>query len=266
MNHLIEWTDPLWPSLGFATGMLGAWAVGWWQGRRATPESTPDPGVKFTDTALALLGLLLAFTFSLSLARHEERRTIVVTQSNAVGDFYTCASLLKEPYRSRLQGLVREYTVRQVDAATDLRSEADLQQRLQWFQQAHGHMTALVADAVDAGTPLAMPLTNTLNAVTSTQAAALAAHRARLPWSIVVLLFLGAVIPSFLMGLQQGTSARPHLSGTVCFIFMVTLVTYVTLDLNHPRRGTITVSEEPFQRLLQSIDGSTGRAGSVNEG
>jgi hypothetical protein len=32
------------------------------------PEPAEDPGIKFTDAALALLGLLLAFTFSLSLS------------------------------------------------------------------------------------------------------------------------------------------------------------------------------------------------------
>jgi hypothetical protein len=33
----------------------------------------------------------------------------------------------------------------------------------------------------------------------------------------------------------------------------VTLVTYVTLDLNQPDIGIITVSQEPFERLLQSM-------------
>jgi hypothetical protein len=74
------------------------------------------------------------------------------------------------------------------------------------------------------------------------------------PWSIVLLLFLGAIVPAFLMGLQQARSPRPHLAGTVCFIFMVTSVIYVTLDLNQPRRGTIMVSQEPFERLLRSMN------------
>jgi hypothetical protein len=36
----------------------------------------------------------------------------------------------------------------------------------------------------------------------------------------------------------------------------VTLVTYVTLDLNQPSHGTITISQEPFRRLLASMGGS----------
>lgn len=254
MGGLIERIDPLLLALVFATAMLVAWGIGWWRGQRAAPEPGEDPGIKFTDAALALLGLLLAFTFSLSLGRHDQRRAMVITESNAIGDFYTCASLLKEPHRSRLQDMIREYAQFKLDAVRHLRSESDLEEKLRWVQQMHGRMTAIVAEVLVEGPPIAVSLTNTLNNVTSTHASRLAAYRERLPWSIVLLLLLGAVVPSFLMGLQQGKSPRPHLSGTVCFFLMVTLVVYVILDLNQPGKGTITVSQEPFERLLQSME------------
>jgi hypothetical protein len=254
MGGIIEHIDPLFVALGFSAAMLGAWSSGWRRGRKAIPEPREDPGIKFTDAALALLGLLLAFTFSLSLTRHDQRRAMVVAESNAIGDFYTCASLLKEPSRSRLQDVIREYAQQKLDAVKVVRSESDLEEKLRWFQKVHARMTVLVGEALVEGTPIAVSLTNTLNEVTSNHAARLAAYRDRLPWSIVLLLFLGAVVPAFLVGLKQGTSARPHLSGTGCFILMVTLVIYVTLDLNQPQRGTITVSQEPFERLLQSME------------
>ena len=197
--------------------------------------------------------LALAFTFSMSLGKHDQRRAMVVAESNAIGDFYTCASLLPSPVRSRLQGVIREYAQRKLDVAIHLTSESELEEALRWFQDTHTRMTAIVAEALAAGTPIAVPLTQTLNGVTSAHASRLAAFRDRLPWSISLLLFLSAVVPSFLMGLQQARFARPHLTGTVSFIFMATLVIYVTLDLNQPGRGTITVSQEPFERLLQSM-------------
>jgi len=254
MGEFIEQTNPLLLAPAFLAAMLAAWGIGWWAGRKATPEPGQDPGIKFTDAALALLGLLLAFTFSMSLARHEQRRAMVVTESNAIGDFYTCASLLNGPQRSPLQDVIREYARRKRDLAQRLRSETDLEAELLWFQQAHARMTTLVAEAVAERTPIAVSLTNTLNNVTSTNAARLAAYRDRLPWSIVLLLLIGAVVPSFLMGLQQAGTPRPHLSGTVCFFLMVTLVVYVTLDLNQPRRGLITVSQEPLERLALSLE------------
>ncbi len=55
------------------------------------------------------------------------------------------------------------------------------------------------------------------------------------------------------MGLKQAASIRLHLSGTKCFILLVTFLTYVIFDLNQPGSGTIRVSQEPFERLLESI-------------
>ena len=250
MGGFIERIDPLLIAVTVLLAMLGAWCIGW---RSAKPESSEDPGMKFTDAALALLGLLLAFTFSLSLVRHDQRRAMVIAESNAIGDFFTCASLLEEPQRSRLQGAIREYAQFKLDTVRHLWSEADLEEKIRWAQEMHGRMTALVAEALGKGTPIAVPLTNALNNVTSGHASRLAAYRERLPWIIVVLLLLGALVPSFLMGLQQGKSPRPHFSGTLCFFLLVTLVIYVIFDLNQPSSGTIQVSQEPFERLLQSM-------------
>ena len=64
-------------------------------------------GSKFDDASLAFIGLLLAFTFGMSLAKHDHRRDMMVADSNAIGDFYTCARMLKETVQTKLQTVVR---------------------------------------------------------------------------------------------------------------------------------------------------------------
>jgi len=108
MGGFVERIAPLLMALVFLAAMLAAWGTGWRKGRRAKLEPGEDPEIKFTDAALALLGLLLAFTFSMSLGRHDQRRAMAIAESNAIGDFYTSASLLKEPNRSQLQDVVRQ--------------------------------------------------------------------------------------------------------------------------------------------------------------
>jgi hypothetical protein len=78
---------------------------------------------------------------------------------------------------------------------------------------------------------------------------ALAAIRDRLPTTIVTLLLLAAVVAAMLVGREQGASGKADVAGTVCFIVLVGFVILVTLDLNQPDRGLITVSQEPMQRL-----------------
>jgi len=37
------------------------------------------------------------------------------------------------------------------------------------------------------------------------------------------------------------------------FLLLVTLVVFVVLDLNHPAKGIIVISQEPMQRVLESM-------------
>jgi len=240
-------------ALGFAVAMFASWYLGWRLGRRLHPEPGEDPGTKFTDASMALLGLLLAFTFSMAMVRHDQRRLAVVAESNAVGDFNTCVSMLKDPKRSNLQIVIRDYTHQQLDQLRRLLPPTEEDNAVQQSRETHAKMTDLVAQAMD-GSPLDLALTTTLNNLTSTYASRLAAYDEILPWSIVLLLLLSSIVPSFLIGMKQGETHKLHHSGTLSFIVLVSLVIFVTLDLNQPRRGLIRVNREPLERLSKSLD------------
>jgi len=237
-----------------AVAMVVGWLAGRWRGRRLRVESHGKAAVsKFVDASLAVLGLLLAFTFSTALGKHDQRRIMVVADSNAIGDFYTCASLLKEPVRTKLRTVIHDYTALRVDLSKRPYDATAFERALSQFQQMHNQMVELVSVALENGTPIAVSLTNTLNAVTSNHAARLAAVRDRLPTSIVLLLLLSAVGSATLVGREQGVADEADMAGTVCFIILVSFAIYVTLDLNQPDRGLITVSQEPIQRLLSTM-------------
>jgi hypothetical protein len=244
-------TDAWLAALLLAAAMLAAWRLGIWQGRQLRRLAAEPPSSKFEDAALALLGLLLAFTFSMALGKHDRRREAVVADSNAIGDFYTCATLLPEPARSQLQGVIREYATFRLEVSR--RPPPLDQQSLARFDILQGRMTDLVSRAVNAGTPVTVPLVNTLNEVSSNQALRISAVRDRLPWSIVVLLLLAAMVSTALIGRQQGATGRKGFVDALSFVLMVTLVIYVTLDLNQPSRGLITVSQEPLERLIATM-------------
>jgi Mg2+/citrate symporter len=253
MDSIITRADAWLIALAFAVAMLASWGLGWRRGRRFSPETGEDPGTKFIDGSVAILGLLLAFTFAMSLGRHDQRRLAVVAESNAIGDFYTCASLLKEPHRSKLQTVIRDYARNLLDTSHEPMREAEERKTIQRWLEMHGRMTEIVAEAIAGGTPIAVSLTDTLNNVTSSNASRLAAYWERLPWSIVLLLFLSSVAPSFLIGEKQGSSHKVHLLGSFSFIVLVTLVIFVTFDLNQPHRGLIRVSQDSLERVVHSM-------------
>jgi hypothetical protein len=239
-------------ALIIAIGMLAACEVGKWMGRRFLDNAHAKPS-KFDDASMALLGLLLAFTFGSSISKHEQRVSAVVTDSNAIGDFYTCATLLKEPTPTRLQAVIRQYVQLRLDLARHGRTESDLETALAQSDQMLGQMTQLVGQALNEGTPIAVSLTNSLNAVASNQASRLASHRDRLHPAIIFLLFASAVITTLLIGREQASSDNYEFAGTLFFIALISLAIYVTLDLNLPQSGLIRVSQEPMLRLYDSI-------------
>ncbi len=253
MDSILAESDARLLALMLALAMLAAWGVGWWMGRRLRARGGEPPASKFDDASLALLSLLLAFTFGISISKHDHRREMVVADSNAIGDFYTCVSLLKDPVRTKLQAVVREYTALRLEVARSQLDPVAFESALSRFQRMHSQMTGLVAEALSDGTPIAVSLTNTLNELTSEHAARLAAIRDRLPGSIVLLLFTSAVVATMLVGRGQGAENRMQVTSTLSFILVVTLAVYVTLDLNQPQSGLITVSQEPIQRLLSSM-------------
>ena len=233
--------------------MCVAWRLGWRRGHNLQTKQQEAPASQFAEPSLALLGLLLAFTFSMALGKHDQRRQMVVTDSNAIGDFYTCASLVKEPIRGKLQRVIREYTEHRLALAITQPSQEDVLKKLADIPDRHNQMQTLVGEAIDSGTPVAIPLVNTLNGVTSSHAARLAASRDRLPPSVVLLLLLAVLVSMVLMGMRQGAAGDWHLGATLGFIIVIGMTVWVTLDLNQPQKGLITVSQEPFQLLLSGM-------------
>ncbi|MGB7158400.1 MAG: hypothetical protein WBD40_10075 [Tepidisphaeraceae bacterium] len=236
-------------------GLVAVWAGGLWWGRKVCNAATA--GSKVDEASLALMGLLLGFTFAMALQKHDNRREKLVEDSNSIGDFYTTASLLREPVRSELRDVVREYARYRLELARTpaLMAQANVDQVIGKINAMHGQMTELVRRAVDENTPVVVPLVGTLNNLTSSHAARLAAARDRLPGSIVALLFLAAIVSAGVLGRSQGIERKRATMSTLFFIVLITSTLYITLDLNQPGRGLIRVSQEPMERLLVSMGG-----------
>jgi hypothetical protein len=56
-----------------------------------------------------------------------------------------------------------------------------------------------------------------------------------------------------MVGAEQAAVAERNLLQVVVFILLVSLVFWVTLDLNQPGAGVITANQEPLERLLATM-------------
>src|SRR6185295_6567611 len=101
---------------------------------------------------------------------------------------------------------------------------------------------------------LAIPLTNTLNEVTSSKASRLSAIEDRLPTIVVLQLFTTAIVAMTLTGWRHGAVGRRQRFASACVVLLFALVVYVILDLDQPGRGLIRVSQTPMERLIASME------------
>ena len=241
-------------TLMLVVSMAAAWAVGFVWGRRRAARGEKFEVGKVEEAMLALMGLLLAFTFAMALDKHGRRREMVVTDANAIGDYYTTVSLLPQPLRGHLQQVVREYADHRLDIVRrSPLSDADAAIALAKINAMHDRMTELTRTAVEQNTPLTEPLVETLNGVTSSTAARIWAGTDRLAWPIILLLAISMLVSLGLLGRSQGSEGKPRPGSTLGFILMLALVLFLTLDLNQPQRGLIRVGQEPLERLLTSL-------------
>jgi hypothetical protein len=237
--------------------LVAAYLLGQWIGRRRPQDAQDNSGARVTDAALALMGLLLGFTFAMALAKYDHRRETVVNDSNSIGDFYTCVCVLKDsPQREQLRRLCREYVTYRLELARSGRTvpgDARFQEAMNQIADMQSRMTDLVRQVVSDGTPIGVPLVNTLNEVTSAHAARAVAVTDRLPSTIVELLFLATTISMALLGWQQGAAQRKVCMSTFWLMLLVVASLYITLDLNQPYRGLIKTSQAPMEWLLRSM-------------
>jgi hypothetical protein len=91
-----------------------AWRMGIAKSRK---KSEADKGSGTVRSAvLALLGLLLGFSFAIAAARHETRRELLVEEANSIGTTARRAQLLPEPHAANVVRLLREYVPLRIEA------------------------------------------------------------------------------------------------------------------------------------------------------
>jgi len=232
--------------------------LGFYLGRRA--REGMDEGAKLNfnvvqGAILGMLGLLLAFTFSMSVSRWDLRKQLILEEANDIGTTYLRAQLLPEPYKSEISKLLQDYVDVQVafyDAGVDTvkiqKADAEistLQDKL-WKQAAA--VSSLDIRAVTTGLFL-----QSLNDTIDMHTKRLAALANRVPDMIMLLIILLAFSAIALIGYGSGLGRHRHIVPTAIAVLLISVVILIIIDLGRPQRGMIAVGQEPMIQLQQSL-------------
>jgi hypothetical protein len=219
-------------------------------------------GLVTVETAIyALLGLLVAFTFSGAASRFEARRVLVVQEANVIGTAYLRLDLLPAAAQPALREKFRLYTEARIAAyrvLPDLEA-AKAQMALATALQQEIWTSAVTAlrEASPNASLLLLPALNDMIDITTTRLVAAKTHT---PPVILGALALLALFCSVLAGYGlAGGKPFNMVFHMVGFALVLTLTIYVILDLDHPRVGLIRVdfADQALTDVLAGISNSS---------
>jgi len=208
---------------------------------------------KTTETSglIALLFFLLAFTFGMSGDRYDSRRKIVVEEANDIGTALLRSDLYPDSVRTLFRKDFKEYVETRI---AFYQVGANAKEILKTDSLSQVIASKLWKRACDlsknpanlAATQQMIPALNTMIDVTTSR---LAGEKAKVPQSILIMLFFLALISAFYSGYSEGRKGRIDWLVQVGFCLLVSLVVLFTLDLDRPRRGFVNL-DVPNQTII----------------
>jgi hypothetical protein len=211
---------PLWAFyLLTVLAMLAAMEAGFRLTRKRLRKqpAKSDAGVgAITGAMLALLGFLLAFVVSFAVGIFNERRALVIKEANAIGTAYLRAGYLDEPYRTESRELLREYVDLRLAALDPTKVEAAKARS----EEIHDELW-LRAEAIARETPVPTIslYISVLNDVIDVHTERVNVSQGmRIPPTILLGLYLVALLTMFLVGMQSGYAENRNILALVVLV------------------------------------------------
>ncbi len=216
-------------------------------GRRAgLRELAKDPekamaGQGVVDGALfALLGLLIAFTFSGGTSRFDSRRQLIAQEANDIGTAYLRLDLLPQGAQPALRELFRSYLDSRLMVYRKLPDLAAARAELAHSEEFQREIwtKALAAtrepDVHPDGAKLLIPALNNMIDIATTRTMAAMIHPPAIIYGLLFTLGLGC---SMLAGYSMAEEKRRNWLHILSFSVIMSITLFVILDIEYPRVG-----------------------------
>ena len=243
--------------------------VGFRRGRviRASLEDSAKSELTTLQGAMiGLLALLLAFSFAMAESRFDTRRQLVTAEANAIGTTDLRSKALAEPYQVKVVKLLQDSVGNRLEYYAAGMEQQNLDEVNNQTDQLQTQLWSQAMDAANKD-PHSIPaglFISSLNEVIDLRTKRDIARQNHVPESVLLLLFLVAILAMGIVGFGCGIGDWRNLSVTVTMSLIITLVILVTMDLDRPRRGLIRVvtgawsifrtasNETPHERMRNS--------------
>lgn len=210
------------------------------------PEGLPKGAGAVEAAVFAMLGLLIAFQFSGAASRFEARRHLITAETNAIGTAYLRIDLLPADAQPEMEKLFRRYLDSRLETYRNVIDRTATQASLAQDVAIQGEIwngavrEVLRPEAPAQAAMLFLPALNEMIDITTTRQVATRNH----PPLVIFLLLAGiSLVSALLVGYNASVNTGRNWLHTLVFAAVLSLTTYVIIDLEFPRFGLIRVDD-----------------------
>ena len=222
----------------------------------ADPEGAFAGAGTVDGAVFALMGLLIAFTFSGAASRFDVRKQQVVEEANDIGTAYLRIDLLPADVQPALRDLFRNYADSRLATYRKLPDLGAAQAELGKSIAIQGEIWSRSVEACRAAgqpatTTLVLSALNAMIDIVTTRTAATKMHPPAIVFTMLVALALACAL---LAGHGMAAAKTRDWTRMVAFAAVLALTVYVIFDLEYPRIGLIRL--DAIDQLMVDVRNS----------
>ena len=195
---------------------------------------------------LGLLALLLSFTFTMSMQRFDNRSMALIDEANAIGTGILRVQLLPDKYKNEANEYLKRYVeLRVAIGQIDLTKQ---EERRIYNKQIADLQSKLWSLATSATNDDPRPVTTgafvkSLNDIIDSQGKRNALLQMHVPEVVLILLFVVFISSGGMLGYSGGLSGKRVFAPIVLVSLLITLIVFIIINLDRPKRGLIQVNQ-----------------------
>ena len=206
------------------------------------PGRVPENIGAVEGSLLGILGLLLAFTFSVAMSKYEARRQITVDEANKIGTAILRCDMYPDSIRNPLRANFKEYVEARIAYYAAGDDEEKIQKELKTANEISGRIwkTAALQSQNRENFIVSNQMIPILNAMIDTVTTRDASRISSVPLLILWVLLSLVVMSAFVLGSDYNGKKRNKIL-ILSYAIAMSLTLNLINELNRPRSGLITL-------------------------
>jgi hypothetical protein len=247
-----------------AGAMLASYAIGFRASRRVRPQCDEILRSEFFTlqaATIALLSLMLSFSFAIGVSSHERRKDIAIDEAAIIATAQQDALLLPDPAGSAIRELLRRYLDNRIDLYSGELDEEATRARLLVSEALRAQIWER-ATAIIRANPGSIPVAiavKSLSEVRQLNARRIGALEQSIPAPMFYALLFTAVVAMWSVGGSMGLGSQHRFAIPVLLALLFGVNIAVVFDLDESQHGIIRASESALRELHhRNINDSKG--------